>query len=248
MPDSSRAAARRRNRDQKRRKLNTKREVSWDGVPRRLYWLKVRNARGQERGLAGTCIKILSYLSTLELQHPERRVRGPDNVIYHRISIRALARRLGRRKSASWVCVCLGKLCELGLLERRDTVHFIRDDRYPFAKEYHDASGRRRQLGVRPRRGVSLTRFKYAGRKICGMPLLDVDGHFGRSLAVPKLEDRPVYTGRGAWGRRELAPGASIFELWRERMPGALQRSQLTLADFQADDQAEHRSGAPPPS
>lgn len=107
--------------------------------------------------------------------------------------------------------------------------------------------GRRRTLGVTALNGVYLTRLTTAGRKVCKLPVMDVDGAFGGTLQLPDAKGRPRYTGRGRWGKPVKRLGASLYEMWRERLPGVLERSQLTLEDFTQPD-PEYRSGAPPPS
>ena len=252
IPDLAREPARRRNRTGSKKERESKKARSWKSrpfwqVPKILKWIKVENARGHLRKLAGRCQEILAHISSVEAQWPERRVRGPNDVLFHQLSINRLARELGCPKSQSWVCTCLGRLVQYGFIERRAMKRFVRDERYLSARQAQGVDGRVRMVGVKPHNEVYLTRLTAAGRKLLGMPLMDVDGCFGRSLHVDQAKGRPCYTGRGRWGKpKRPSLGQSLYELWRERLPGVLERSQLELADF-VQPEPEYCSGAPPP-
>jgi len=251
IPELAREPARKRNRTGDKKARQTEKARKWSSrpyweMPKILKWVKVKNARGQLRKLAGRCQEILALFKSIEKQWPARRVRGPNDVLFHQISIDRLAFELGCPKSQSWVCTCLGRLVQYGFIERRAMKRFVRDQRYKAARQAQQLDGRVRMVGVKPHNEVFLTRITAAGRKLLGMAPMDVDGCFGRSLDVEDAKGRPSYTGRGRWGKpKKPSLGASLFELWRERLPGVLERSQLELADFTDPDPA-YSSGAPP--
>lgn len=198
-----------------------------DRFPRRvtplvLDWLRTPDARGYRRGLSGQTLTILSYLRHWTATRPDLQRRGPDGRTYLRVSIRQIARTIGRHRSQKNVWLCLRRLEALQIITRRRMRR-----RIPRGATVIRGNGREplREGFVN---GVGLIRFSAAGSKICEVSQLDA------LEQIKRARDCPAYSGPGAWGQldAEAFVGSTLYELWRERFPGVLRRLQLCLDDF----------------
>jgi len=173
------------------------------------------------------------------------KVRAADGRTYLRVSIKQIARTIGRHRSQKNVWLCLRKLELLEVLVRRRTRHHVK----PGTTLIRGQGREPLRAGVV--NGVGLIRFSPVGLKLCEVEAQD------HLQDIKQTKDTPAYSGPGAWGQpsAEAFLGSSLYEHWRERFPGILRRLQLTWSDFAAAE-AERadwsgnmtRQGPPPPA
>lgn len=206
------------------------------GFPRRvtpmnLDWLTQPDARGHKRGiLSGQSKDILSYLRHWFHTRPNMKVRAYGTT-YLRVSIRQIARAIGRNKSGKNVWLCLRQLEKMEIIVRRRMRHHVKPGVVVRRR------GRPPLRGPCTVNGVGLIKFTPVGRKLCEIEKAD------HLQEIKTIRDTPAYSGPGAWGRvtPEQYLGSDFFGHLQERFPGILRKLQLGWGDF-CDTMAERES------